>query len=354
VIDRQGNKKTLTGEFLAAEGLAWAPKGDEIWFTAAKTGARLELRAVTSSGKERLVYAQSAPLVLHDISRDGRVLLTNNEWRTKLMLRKSGESGEREVSWLDWSFLNNISPDGKLVTFTESGEGAGSTQLCYLRDTAATSPLLLGPGGYPHLSPDGRTVIAVVPPHVIHIYPAGPGQTRDVTLPGATVVRAGPLADGKTLWFEGSEPGHGSRIFLTSVDSETPRPLTPEGVRLSPPGGVLNGKYVSGFSGGKLRLYPLPSGDPETVEGWRENERIAGWSADERSLYVYSRNEVPTRVYRLNRKTGARELVLQIAPADRAGLQSGVNVIQVTPDTKSYAYSFVQQLGELHWVEGLK
>jgi tRNA A-37 threonylcarbamoyl transferase component Bud32/Tol biopolymer transport system component len=354
VIDRQGNKKTLTGEFLAAQGLAWSPKGDEIWFTAAKIGDRLELWAVTLSGKERLVYSQAVPVFLHDISRDGRALLANDEWRAKLMFRGSGESGERELSWLDWSFLNNLSPDAKLLTFFESGEGAGATPLSYLRETSGTPALLLGSGGYPHLSPDGRAVVAVDSPHVIHVYPAGPGQTRDVTLPGITVSRAGPLADGKTLWFEGSEPGHGSRIYLTTVDGAPPSPLTPEGVRVSPPGGVLNGKYVAVLSGGKLRLYPLPSGEPETVEGWREGERIAGWSADERSLYVYSRNEVPAQMYRLNRTTGARESVLQIAPADRAGLQSGVNNIQITPDGKSYAYSFVQRLAELHWVEGLK
>jgi hypothetical protein len=83
---------------------------------------------------ERLVYTQAVAVVLHDISRDGRVLLTNYEWRTKLMLRRSGESGEREISWLDWSFLNNISPDGKLVSFFEFGEGAGATPLSYLRE----------------------------------------------------------------------------------------------------------------------------------------------------------------------------------------------------------------------------
>jgi len=36
VVDRDGNKKTLTQNYAAAEGLAWAPAGDEIWFTAAK------------------------------------------------------------------------------------------------------------------------------------------------------------------------------------------------------------------------------------------------------------------------------------------------------------------------------
>ena len=32
-VDRAGNKKTLTGEFVSVQGVAWWPGGNEIWFT---------------------------------------------------------------------------------------------------------------------------------------------------------------------------------------------------------------------------------------------------------------------------------------------------------------------------------
>src|SRR5207253_2730399 len=53
VVDRAGAKKSLTSEYFAAEGLAWSPKGEEVWFTAAKTGSRFALRAATLGAGER-------------------------------------------------------------------------------------------------------------------------------------------------------------------------------------------------------------------------------------------------------------------------------------------------------------
>ena len=38
VVDLAGNKKTLSGEWEAEDGLAWSPNGNEIWFTATLAG----------------------------------------------------------------------------------------------------------------------------------------------------------------------------------------------------------------------------------------------------------------------------------------------------------------------------
>ena len=45
VVNRKGNTRALSSRYAASGGLAWQPSGKEIWFTAAKQGARLELRA---------------------------------------------------------------------------------------------------------------------------------------------------------------------------------------------------------------------------------------------------------------------------------------------------------------------
>ena len=58
VVDRSGKKRTLTETFPGgATGLAWSPKGNEIWFTAG-TGIRQELRAVTLGGPDGLSSSQ--------------------------------------------------------------------------------------------------------------------------------------------------------------------------------------------------------------------------------------------------------------------------------------------------------
>ncbi|HXB74551.1 MAG TPA: protein kinase [Candidatus Acidoferrales bacterium] len=250
MVDRAGIKKTLTGAYQAAEGLAWSAQGDEVWFSAARTGARFDLRAVKLGGRERVVYSAPASIVLQDIFRDGRVLVTTVEQRCKMMFRGAADLHDRDLSWLDWSLVSSLSRDGKLLTFFESGEGAGDTTLSYLRDTNGSAAVSLGAGSYPFLSPDGQSVVTFDPStSVVVIYPVGPGQPRRIPLTGFTLSSAGLLADGKGLWFNGSEPSHGSRYYLTGLEPSRPRAITPEGVRFSSPGLVLDGKYLAGPEG---------------------------------------------------------------------------------------------------------
>ena len=353
VVDRAGNLRTVGSKYIAAAGLAWSPSGDELWFTAAKTGARLDLRAVTLGGSERVLLASSVSMVLEDVAKDGRVLIANTEDRMKLMFRGSSDKADRELSWLDWSLLNSLSPDGKYVAFAEAGEGAGASYAAYLRETNGAPAVLLGKGTNPILAPDGKFVVVFEndPPAIV-IYPVGLGQSKRIPMPGFTISLAGLLADGKHLWFNGYEPSHGRRYYLTDLQGSKPRAVTPEGVVGA--GLVLNGKYLAGVASGKMTLFPLEGGEPEPIAGIRDGERVAGWSPDSQWLFVNLRSETPTKGYRLNWKTGQREVMLEVTPADRAGVIFGASGIQVTPDGKAYAYSVSQSLGELHLAEGLK
>ncbi len=352
VIDLSGHKKLLTAEYADAEGLAWAPKGNEIWFTAAKSGGRMDLRAVTLSGHERVVFRQSVATVLHDISRDGRVLLANIELRAKAMFRGPSDAQEKELSWLDWSLVTGISHDAKFILFNESGEGAGDDQQIYLRDTSGAPAVLLGPGGNPGmLSSDDQYVGTVTTDlHGILIYPVGPGSAKRIPMPGFELTDAGPSPDGKTFWFVARQPGHGLRTYLTDLTGASPRPITPEGTTAMPSPDVTY--FVSTPPSGKGFIYPVDGGAP-TALSLSPGDRLAGFSQDGQDLFVFNRNGLPAKVYRLNWKSGRRELLREIAPTDRAGTDN-VNSLRVTPDGKAYTYSCIQDLSELHIVQGLK
>ena len=352
VIDLTGHKKLLTAEYADAEGLAWTPKGNEVWFTAAKYGGRTDLRAVTLSGRDRIVFRQSVATVLHDIGRDGRVLLANIELRAKAMYRGASDPQEKELSWLDWSLVTGISHDGKFILFNESGEGAGDDQQIYLRDTSGAPALLLGPGGNPGmLSADDQFVGTVTTDfHSILIYPVGPGSAKRIPMPGFELTDAGLAPDGKTVWFVGRQPDHGLRGYITDLSGAAPHAITPEGTPVVPSPDVTF--FISTPPSGKGYIYPVSGGAPKELP-LSPGDRPAGWSQDGQDLFVFNRNGLPTKVYRLNWKTGHRELVREIAPADRAGTDN-VNSLRLTPDGKAYTYSCIQNLSELHIVQGLK
>jgi hypothetical protein len=188
------------------------------------------------------------------------------------------------------------------------------------------------------------------------VYPTGLGATKRVALNGFRVQRAFFHPNGKEILLFASESGHGSRIYRMNLAGGAPRPISAEGVtdlRVCAPS--PDGRYIPGFSvsDGKFWLYPLEGGEPREIAGLAPKERLSGWVAGAKALFVYVVGELPARVYRVDFESGKRELVREIAPADRAGV-SGSFTIRFTPDAQAYAYNAVQMLHELNLVEGLK
>jgi hypothetical protein len=88
VVDLTGKSRILSTGWETVWGLAWAPSGDEIWFTGTKVGYGRYLAAVSLKGKERLVAREPGTLTLQDVARDGHVILTRDvprlEWWVSL------------------------------------------------------------------------------------------------------------------------------------------------------------------------------------------------------------------------------------------------------------------------------
>ena len=80
--------------------------------------------AVGAFGAYNLVLRVPGTLCVHDITRDGRVLMTEDTPQIVTMALPPGETHERNVSWFDWSLASGLSPDGTTLTFDESGEAA--------------------------------------------------------------------------------------------------------------------------------------------------------------------------------------------------------------------------------------
>jgi Tol biopolymer transport system component len=356
-VDQNGSKKTLTGEFVSAQGLAWSPGGNEIWFTGTTSGSSRELHAVTLAGKERLVYLGTGTLTLHDISKDGRVLFSRDDLRAGMISLAPGETKERDLSWHDWSVPRDISDDGRLVSFDETGEAGGETGGMYVRGTDGSPAVRLGDGRSPTLSPDGKWVLALnasARRGLVEL-PTGAGESRAISTGDVQVHQAYFLPDARHILELGSVPGgHGLRLWAQGVDEGAPRPVTPEGVTIAYRSCISpDGKQVAAQDPeGKITIYPLATGSPLTVPSTQPGDVPVQWTPDAKSLLVGHR-EVPSKVFTVDLATGQRKLLRSFSPADPTGLFQD-SPPQFSRDLKSYVYTYERITSDLYVVDGLK
>jgi eukaryotic-like serine/threonine-protein kinase len=360
VVDLAGSKKTLSSvQTGGALGLAWAPSGDEVWFTATKVGIDRALFAVSLAGRERLVARVPADLTLQDAWRDGRALLTRDNWRRGVTVLAPGDTSERDLTWLDWSYPLTLSQDGKTLLFREEGEAGGPSYAVYLRTTDGSPAVRLGEGASMALSPDGKWALCTRPdePSQLFLLPTKAGEARTVSHGAISQINSTHavwLPDGKRFVFSGNEANRSARLYIQDVEGGKPEAVTPEGTNVTDFAASPDGKVVAAVGpDGMGHLYPVGGGDPRPIPGLETGEIPILWDASGRSLYVYRPSELPARVYLLDTGSGKRTLWKQLMPPDPAGVEY-VGPILPTPEGKAYVYGYRRLLSDLYLVEGLK
>ena len=353
IIDPHGNHKANSSFYSSVEGLAWSPSGKEVWYSAVPAGSARSIYALGLDGKERLIYRSPGGLTIHDISKDGRVLLTADKSRISISGLAPGETHERSLSWFDWSLLTDMSADGKTIVFSETGEAVGANYSVFMRKTDGSPAVRLGDGGFGFLSPDGKWVVSEDrSPAKLVLLPTGVGEPKDLTDAKTDHFNAAWLPDSKAILYSTAEAGHGPRTFFLAIDGGTPRAITPEGTI----GGLVtaDGKAVLARDAkGQRWFYPIAGGEPQKFNIQLEpDERVMGFSADGKMLLVRTRR-IPVKVNRISLETGKREPWREIVPADPAGIQS-LPSIRFSADGKAYAYSAGRVLSDLYVVDGLK
>jgi eukaryotic-like serine/threonine-protein kinase len=356
IVDLAGNEKNITEQWESAQGLAWSPHGDEVWFTSAKVGNDRFLNAVTITGVERMLAREPGTLTLQDVARDGRVLLTRDVQRVGMVGMGPGATKESDLSWLDWSAPTDLSSDGKTLLFLESGEGGGENYSAYIRTTDGAPAVRLGDGAAYALSPDQKWVIAgqARTPLESTLLPTGAGESRKLTHGGVSLVRARWLPDSKRIVFLGNEKDRGLRLWVQSVDGGNPTAISPEGIQATQWAVSPDGKTVAAVqSDGKGYLFPVDGGDPRVIPGFTDGFVPVGWTGDGQSIFVYNPGELPAKVDRLDLATGQKQLWKSLMPADAAGI-TDMGPILITPDGKSYVYEYGRTLSDLYLVDGIK
>ena len=366
IVDLQGHKRTLTGNFTSLQGLAWSPNGKEIWFTGATAGSiERRLHAVTLAGGMRAVAQVPGGLKLLDIARGGRVLLAREEYRSSVQFVGPGQSSPRDLSWLSSSTQPQLSADGKTLMMIENGEGTGGKLVTFVRGTDGSPAVRLGDWAGISLSPDGKWIVSTID----FTDPRAQQQRRNLTL---VPVKAGTpvpiqtgslyitglvptvmwLPDSRRILYSATEAGHQVRTFLQDIVGGQPRPVTPEGLTgevLSADGATL----LVRDSQSNAFLYPIEGGTPKGLPSLRREHLALTFSADGRWLYFANRGERPPKIQRVGLGTGSKEIWRVVPFVDPAGVTS-MGSLRITPDGQSMAYSVISVLSALYLVEGLK
>jgi serine/threonine protein kinase/dipeptidyl aminopeptidase/acylaminoacyl peptidase len=364
VVDLAGNKRLLSSQWFTIQGLAWAPDGKEIWFTASKSGTDRTLYATSLEGKQRIVARLPGALMLLDIAKDRRVLLVRATWRRELLGVFTNDAKQHELSWLDYTYPADLSADGKTLLFDEEGGGGaldysksgGLTYAVYMRKTDGSPAVLLGEGGAVALSPDTKWAIAQTQesPSQFRLLPTGAGEPRDLTKDNVNHSWAHWFPDGKRILFSADEAGKGVRFYVYDLASAKSQVISQEGVNGTAFALAPDSQQIAAIGPDqKGYLYPVAGGDPQLIAGINQGEQPITWAADGRSLYIYQPGELPARVYRLDIKTGQRTLWKELMPSDPAGVEN-IGPIYMTPDAKTCVFGYHRMLADLYLVEGLK
>ena len=357
VVDRAGKKTLLSSGWEDVGGLAWSPDGKEIWFSASNAGADRSLHAVDLAGRVRLLSRVPGNLVIHDVSSDGRALLSHGANHPVIMALVPGATKERDLTWLDYSVAADISDDGKTLLFSEQGFAGGPQYAVYLRGTDGGPAIRLGKGNAMALSPDGKWALAIdlaSPPQPV-LLPTGAGEARRLPRGPMKDYYAGGwwMPDGKGIMFAGAEEGRGGRVYLQDVAGGPPRPVTPEGMIALDNTVSPDGAYVMAGNETEGHIYPVAGGEPRPIPGFQAGDIPIRWSADGRSAYVRVGFAVPARMDQVDLATGRRKVWKELAPPDLAGVR-GITSIVMTRDARWYAYTYSSRLSNLYLVEGLK
>ncbi len=185
VIDKTGHTSTLSRN-LAGIGLAWAPSGSEVWFTAARPAQQSRrpataCRLALGSRAHRVQRARLGRVTRH-LHRMAGSCCPETLFGSTLPVRPRGidVSAIWDGRWRRRA--NGLSPDGRTLIFSDdlSGGTPAGNATVFRRSTEGSPAVSLGEArGGGALSPDGQWVLAEVDGNRI-LLPTGAGSMCEV------------------------------------------------------------------------------------------------------------------------------------------------------------------------------
>jgi Tol biopolymer transport system component len=355
LVDRSGHIRTLSTGWESEEGLAWAPSGKEIWFSAAESGEQYCVHAVSLSGQARTVYCGTAPTRIHDVTSSGRTLLSTEDHRVTMALVQHGSTEERDLSWLDAPSLPWLTSDGSEILFTDQSGQAGNGYAVYMRKSDGSPAVRIGGGGFATgLAPDGKWAMILLPGDPqgrVQIVPVGPGQARVLHWDGFEPGWAGYFPDGQHILLDAVQSGKAG-LYITDVNGSTPKLVSSGG---SPWAGVApDGHSFFTFLNGAWVVRLVPEGTAKAIPGIQAEEFPIAWTSDAKHVFTQLSTATGLSIYKVDVDSGRRELWQVVKPQEQVGLSPLTLPTGITPDGRWIAFTYGTVLGQLYRSDTLK
>ena len=353
IVDEEGKQEAVSAGWASVSGLAWKSTR-EVWFTATRDAAPRSLWSMNMAGNVRSVGQAPGNLTLRDIAPDGRVLVTVESRRLEMAARISQEENERDVSLTDWSRVQQLSGDGSLLLFDESGEGSGSHPVSYVRNTRTGEVVRLGEGyAQGFASNDASALLISEDRKQLLMVPVSGGAVSALDDGGVKHQWVRFFPDGEYLLALAARPGEPLKLYVRPLRGTKSVPITGplmvRNVAIAP-----DGKTVAALTPeGKLALFRVPSGEPTYLPSDGPLAPIR-WSSDGEWLFVQhlrQQNSSTAEVSKVRVATGDMRHWRTIAAADPIGVNSITGIV-ISDDERSYAYSYRRVLSVLYVASG--
>jgi hypothetical protein len=356
VVDRDGKVTRLTGELIGAQGITWSPDGTTIFYSGTAVTEMvsvpyLPMAVPAAGGPSRPAWPSPGSMWIHDITSDGRVLATREEMGFGVGAKGAGETAERDLTWINYSFGAFLSKDGRRLLFTEPA-GSSNYTLC-ARGVDGSPVLQIGEGHSLGFSPDGQWAAALLPAsQELMLYPTGVGQPRKIArgpISEYDLSAAQWFPDSRHLLVVGNEAGKRG-YYKQSIDGGAPQKLPAlqelTTVVLEPAGASVLAKSRDGSWG----RYDLSGKLLTPLKGMTTADAPAGWAGDGQTIFV--RRQMGEAI-RLNPVTGAVLNTFTAGPRARTGM-TRLEVSHVLDDGRVYAYSYERRLSAAFVASGVR
>ncbi len=340
--DRKGRTTLLPGTWQGVGSVAWDPSGEGIWFSSSGEHGDSTLYRTDLRGRATPYLSIPDGSIVHDVARDGRILLERYHPRRGIIVHPPGSAGERDLTWFDLSDLVDLSADGSTVLFTERSAAAGKAGAFFLRKTDGSPAVKLGDGIAYALSPDGQSVLARPDgsPGLV-LVPTGAGTPVPLARGEIETPIGGMFfPDGKRIMIGGAPANGSPRWYSQEIPGGTPRVFGAEGFGTSGKSISPDGRFVVVFRDWQEDLFALPlaGGPPRPIPNTKQLDPV-GWTPDGRSIFAQETNSLPARILRIDVATGTRTPYETLSAASIPTVISIRNPL-LTADGRGYAFGY--------------